>query len=98
VKRDEGEGRRVCTAVGKSEEGRRKSDLKEGHVRAKNECDRTYVSVCDRIHAVCVCVKWALHSNVQGAFERMHAEVCVCDGALRSNKCKLVRTQLRVYV
>jgi hypothetical protein len=39
VKRDEGEGRRIYMAVGKSEEGRRKSDLKEGHVRAKNECD-----------------------------------------------------------
>jgi hypothetical protein len=61
----------------RSEEGRRKSGLKAGHVRAKNECDRTYVSAFDRIRAECVSVKWALHSNVQGMFNHMHAGVCV---------------------
>jgi hypothetical protein len=68
--------------------GRRKSDLKAGHVRAKNSCDRMYVNAFVLIHAECVCVKWALRSNVQGTFECMRAGVCVCDRALRSNKHK----------
>jgi hypothetical protein len=46
-------------------------------VRAENVCDRTYISVFDRIRAEGVCVKWALRSNVQGTFECMHAGVCV---------------------
>jgi hypothetical protein len=57
--------------------GRRENDLKEGHVRAKNACDRSYVSAFDRIRAKGVCVKWALRLNVQGTFERMRAGMCV---------------------
>jgi hypothetical protein len=49
------------------------SDLKIGHVRPKYECVRTYVSAFNRICAECVCAKWTLRSNVQGAFERIRA-------------------------
>jgi hypothetical protein len=45
---------RGCTALWRSEEGRRKNDLKAGHMRAKNECDRTYLSAFDHIRAECV--------------------------------------------
>jgi hypothetical protein len=44
--------------------GGEKSDLKAGHVRAKNKCNRMYISAFDRIRAACMCVKWALCSNV----------------------------------
>jgi hypothetical protein len=60
---------------GKNEEGRRKSDLKEGHVRAKNECDRTFVSAFDRIRAACVC-------QVGSTFERI--------GYVQTHECKKV--------
>jgi hypothetical protein len=45
---------------GASESGgkRRNSDLKAGHVRPKYEC---------------VCAKWVLRSNIQGAFGHMRA-------------------------
>jgi hypothetical protein len=46
-------------------------------VRAKNACDRSYVSAFDRIRDKGVCVKWALRLNVQGTFERMRAGMCV---------------------
>jgi hypothetical protein len=42
----------------------------------------------DCIRAWCMCVKWALHSNVYDAFEHMRVGVCVCDGALQSNRRK----------
>jgi hypothetical protein len=73
---------------GRNEKGRRKSDLKAGHVRAKNGCDRMYINAFDRIRAECVYVKGALCSNVQGTFKRMHVGVCVCDRVLRSNQRK----------
>jgi hypothetical protein len=41
----------------------RESDLKAGHVRPKNECDRTYRSAFNRIRVECVC-------RVGSAFER----------------------------
>jgi hypothetical protein len=74
---EERKRRRGCTVLWRSEGEEGKNDLKEGHVRAKNACDRTYISAFDRILAKGVCVKWALCSNVQGTFERMRAKMCV---------------------
>jgi hypothetical protein len=54
------------------------SDIKIGHVRPKYECIRMYVGAFERTCAECVCVKWALRSNVKGTFERIRASVCVC--------------------
>jgi hypothetical protein len=67
---------------------RRNSELKIGHLRVQLKCVRTYEGVFDRTCAECVCVKWALCSNVKGMFERIRASVCVCDGALQSNTRK----------
>jgi hypothetical protein len=40
--------------------GEGESDLKRGHVRVLNACDRLYLCALDRIHVVCVCVKCGL--------------------------------------
>jgi hypothetical protein len=58
-------------AVGKSEEGRRKSDLKEGHVRAKNECDRTY-----RVRSIAFVLRVCVSSGL-----------CVRTYSVRLNAC-----------
>jgi hypothetical protein len=87
-KRDrDGGGERLFGGVkvgGKKEN----SDLKIGHVRPKYECVRTYVGAFERPCAECMCVKWAMRSNIKGTFERIRASVCVCDGALWSNTRK----------
>jgi hypothetical protein len=46
-------------------------------VRVQNACNRLYVCAFDRIRVECVCVKWALRSNVQGTFDCMRAGACV---------------------
>jgi hypothetical protein len=55
--------RRVCTAQGESEMGKEEGDLKRGHVRVLNECDRSHQGALDRIRAepctVSACVMWA---------------------------------------
>jgi hypothetical protein len=64
------EEEKKCTVLG----GRgRNSDLKIGYVRVQLECVRTYIYAFDRTRAECMCVKWALRSNVQGKFERIRA-------------------------
>jgi hypothetical protein len=69
-------------------EKEKNSDLKAGHMRPKYECVRTYLGAFERTCAECMCVKWAMRSNVKGTFERIRASVCVCDGVLRSNTRK----------
>jgi hypothetical protein len=54
----------VCTAQVKMGGRGRNSDLKIGHVKVQLECVRTYISAFDRTCAECMCVKWAMRSNV----------------------------------
>jgi hypothetical protein len=53
--------------------GKKNSDLEIGDVRVQLECVRTYIGAFDRTHAKCMCVKWALRSNVQSTVERRRA-------------------------
>jgi hypothetical protein len=77
-----------CTALLKNGGKEMNSDLKIGHVSPKTECVRMYVCAFKRTCAECVCVKWAMRSNIKGTFECICASVCVCDGALWSNRRK----------
>jgi hypothetical protein len=66
---------------------KRNSDLEIGHVRAKNECNRSY-QVCSIAFVLRVCLSSGLCNRTYKVCSNACVQECVCVRALRSTKCK----------